>query len=253
MTTIKCETCCKEFIVIDSRAKKARFCSRECIVDPRKSNIVEGEKINRLTIIKEVEGRIKKDKNGFSIDRMVECLCECGKIIITRYSAVKRGAAKSCGCLTLEKAKINIDRTTHGLSKHPLYLAFYNMKSRCYDETDEAYPRYGGRGIGVCRKWLNDFKLFYDWAMSHGWVDGLEIDRYPNNDGNYCPSNCRVTTMRNNMNNTSKTIYVYLNRKKTPLSFACEELGVDRKLIWQRMKRDNMTFMESVNYKRKTA
>lgn len=82
------------------------------------------------------------------------------------------------------------------------------MKERCYLPTYHKYKHYGGRGIKVCDEWLNDFMIFYNWSMEHGYQDGLTIDRI-DVDGNYEPSNCRWLTsleqQRNKQNNRKVT------------------------------------------------
>lgn len=58
------------------------------------------------------------------------------------------------------------------------------------------YKNYGGRGISVCEEWQS-YQGFYNWAMTHGYADGLTIDRI-DVDGNYEPSNCQWITMSEN-------------------------------------------------------
>jgi len=65
------------------------------------------------------------------------------------------------------------------------------MKKRCYKEYSTHYLLYGGRGIRVCDEWLNNFEAFLEWSMQNGYADDLTLDRYPDVDGNYEPSNCR--------------------------------------------------------------
>ncbi len=88
----------------------------------------------------------------------------------------------------------------HGLSKHPLYSVWLNMKQRCYDAKYDKHNRWGGRGITVCRSWRTNFRAFYKWAIANEWVPALTLDR-EDNDGNYTPSNCRFVTQQINVNN----------------------------------------------------
>ena len=62
-------------------------------------------------------------------------------------------------------------------SRKRLYKIWEQMKYRCYNPKCINYKRYGGRGIEVCEEWKNDFQDFYDWSMTHGYLDNLTIDR----------------------------------------------------------------------------
>lgn len=53
---------------------------------------------------------------------------------------------------------------------------------------NHAWDRYGGRGIRVCDRWLNDFPAFLA-DMGPKTSPKHSIER-KNNDGNYEPSNC---------------------------------------------------------------
>ena len=63
------------------------------------------------------------------------------------------------------------------MQDHPLYFRWESMTSRCYRKSDKDYPNYGGRGITMCVEWRYDFWAFADWAMEHGYRDGLSVDR----------------------------------------------------------------------------
>lgn len=86
----------------------------------------------------------------------------------------------------------------HGLTNTNLYKTFTNMKQRCYNPRDPKYAFYGEKGISICGEWLDNFKVFYDWAMSNGYQDGLTIDRIDSNE-NYSPDNCRWIPMHENV------------------------------------------------------
>lgn len=162
-----------------------------------------GKKFGRWTVIGE---------GGRSKHRRIlwKCVCECGTEREVVGESLVNGVSKSCGCYNVEQI---IDRsTTHGCTNERLYIIWKNMKSRCYNKNNNAYEYYGGRGIVACDEWKDSFANFREWAISHGYTDELTIDRIDVN-GNYEPSNCRWSTMKEQANNTRRTKYVNYNGK----------------------------------------
>nr|DAU47960.1 MAG TPA: hypothetical protein [Caudoviricetes sp.] len=131
------------------------------------------------------------------------CRCECGKQKYIRSDHIRYKKIKSCGCFE-EEARRKGNNKSHNLSKTRLFKIFQGMKKRCYNERNNAYKNYGGRGISICPEWLNDFVSFYNWALSHGYADNLSIDRI-DVDGNYEPSNCRWVDAKTQANNRRNT------------------------------------------------
>lgn len=94
----------------------------------------------------------------------------------------------------------------HGLSHHPLYHVWSEMKERCYNKTNKNYHAWGGRNVTVCERWRKNVANFISDMGDR--PDGHSIDRI-NNDGNYEPINCRwadATTQARNRRSTKLTI-----------------------------------------------
>jgi hypothetical protein len=88
----------------------------------------------------------------------------------------------------------------HGMKGEKLYGVFADMLERCTKPNSPKWKDYGGRGIFICHEWLEDRTLFFSWAKSSGYREGLQIDR-EDNDGPYSPDNCRWVTARVNSRN----------------------------------------------------
>lgn len=97
----------------------------------------------------------------------------------------------------------------------------YLMRRRCYNPKDHGYRWYGARGIGICDEWMNDSNSFYEWAKSHGYRRGLDIDRI-NNDGDYTPDNCRFVDRKTNSNNRRNTTFINIDGVVKCFSDWCE-------------------------------
>ena len=124
--------------------------------------------------------------------------CECGIEFTSQVRYIKSGKrAPYCPTCNMSRSK-----KTHGLSTHPIYKAYLDMRRRCLKVSSEKYLDYGGRGIIICDKWLQDFKTFYDWSLP-AWRENLTIDR-KDVDGNYEPNNCRWLDKRSQAQNKRK-------------------------------------------------
>lgn len=102
----------------------------------------------------------------------------------------------------------------HGLSRTPEYRAWQQMRRRCTNPEHPAWPGYGGRGITVCARWLDDVEAFVaDVGRRPG--PGFELDRIDNDRG-YEPGNCRwVDRQTNSRNRRSNRILTHAGRSRT--------------------------------------
>lgn len=138
-----------------------------------------------------------------------ECLCSidhggCGRTTVVVSASLTLGLTSSCGCL---RDELLLERATkHGATRggknSPEYNSWRSILRRCFNPEDPAYENYGGRGITICDHWKGE----------HGFEHFLEdmgprpsprhtIDRYPDNDGNYEPGNCRWATSKQQARN----------------------------------------------------
>lgn len=162
----------------------------------------------------------------------VECICGKTKIIPENF--LKSGRVNSCGCYNQLVASLG--NRTHGLShKHPLHSIWSVMKRRCYNKNINQFEYWGGRGIAVCDEWKKNFPSFLEWALSNGWKKGLQLDRYPNKDGNYEPGNCRFVTSKIN------------NRNKRNVKLTQQRADHIRLLYKTSMKVERIKFLYGIN------
>ena len=78
-------------------------------------------------------------------------------------------------------------------SRTPEYQAWIDMRRRCTNPNNADWKQYGGRGIKVCDRWIESFDNFLA-DMGPRPSPKHSIGRFPNNDGNYEPRNCRWAT-----------------------------------------------------------
>ena len=107
-----------------------------------------------------------------------------------------------------------LEKRREGQTEHPLYSLYHGMKGRCLSETDKDYPRYGGRGITICERWLGT-DGFFNFVEDMGErPDNTTLDR-KNTDGGYSSENCRwadIYTQSGNKRNSENTGVTYVKK-----------------------------------------
>jgi len=171
---------------------------------------ITGKKFGKLTALR----KVGKDKWLFR--------CDCGKEKEIKKSRVLEGRSKSCGCITKK----------HGMSGTALEATIAAMIQRCTNPKNPKYKNYGKRGIKVCTEWMKNRKLFFDWALKNGYKKGLSIDRI-DNDGNYCPENCRWIPITKQYENMQRTVYIKWKGEIVPLVKIQRQENIKR---WELLK-----------------
>lgn len=124
----------------------------------------------------------------------------------------------------------------HGLSGKTEYKAWQQMRLRCIDPAHQAYARYGGRGIRVCDRWLTSVENFIA-DMGPKPSPKHELDRYPDNNGNYEPGNCRWSTCSENSRNRRSNRMIACRGETLALAAWVERGGVSSYTIADRLDR----------------
>lgn len=180
---------------------------------------VRGQRFGRLYVIAPAGRNAHREVTW-------ECVCDCGNHVIVAGYSLRCGNTTSCGCWKSEVLdSLKIRSTKHGLSKHPLHAIWNGIKVRCNDKNRHNYMNYGGRGITICDEWKDDFKAFYDWSISHGWKQGLSIDRIDNDKG-YSPDNCRWADTYVQANNSRHCHYITYNGETLTISQWARKVGL---------------------------
>lgn len=104
------------------------------------------------------------------------------------------------------------------MSNHPLKHTYTLMVDRCTNPKSDKWHNYGARGIKICDRWLGPDGIKHFIEDMGERPKGTSLDRI-NNDGDYCPENCRWATGRQqntNKRNTLQEPYIYnLNKPKS--------------------------------------
>lgn len=132
----------------------------------------------------------------------------------------------------------------HGLYKDnvSLFNTWQTMKNRCENPNRQKYKDYGGRGIKVCEEW-HEAKNFILWALSNGYKKGLQLDRI-NNNGDYCPENCRFVTPKQNSRNRRNTKRLTVNGETKTVMEWCEQFALSPYTVYDWIRRKGIEYAE---------
>lgn len=183
-----------------------------------------GERYGRVTLKERVENR-----GHHAAYRVV---CDCGNDSVALLESLRTGHTQSCGCLRREL------HTTHGATSGgkilPEYSAWYNAKRRCHYTANPSFKNYGGRGIGMCEEWRDDFAAFFrDLGPRPA---GRTLGRIDNDKG-YEPGNCRWETRKQQQRNQRGNRYLECAGTRQTITEWADALGIPCGTLRYRLKR----------------
>ncbi|WP_303678263.1 hypothetical protein [Ralstonia mannitolilytica] len=188
---------------------------------------MEGKRFARLVVLRRGNSNAKGKA-------MWVCACDCGRLTEVLGTYLRTGVTKSCGCLRGEVGRATRElRTKHGFHGTPTYASWSAMNERCRNPKVKEYPRYGGRGIGICARW-SDFANFL--ADMGERPTGMTLDRIDVN-GDYEPGNCRwATDLEQARNRGTNVLLTYGGREQCITAWA-DELGMGVTTLRARLAR----------------
>ncbi len=200
---------------------------------------LSGKQFGRLTVLGAA------DRNGCKDDRTRwHCQCSCGALCVVGGKNLRSGTTSSCGCLRREVAKraaslLNAGKQpAEGRKKRsPEYSTWRAMSDRCANRKHHAWGNYGGRGIKVCERWQGADGFANFLADMGPRPQGTEIDRFPDNDGDYEPGNCRWATRKEQARNRRTNRLITHNGETHCLADWSKITGLKRTAIGERLRR----------------
>ena len=188
-----------------------------------------GERFGRLTVL-------ERDTNQDQSRSVYwKCLCDCGNEVSVRSRSLRNGDTKSCGCLQQEtRSQTGKRNKKHECQDRKLQAIWRTMKHRCSSPKHNRYRNYGGKNIHVCEEW-QDFDVFAQWALSHGYQHGLTIDRI-NVNSSYTPDNCRFVTSKEQANNKTTNKWVEYNGEKYTVAKLADKIGMKYTTLNERLR-----------------
>lgn len=171
----------------------------------------------------------------FRVDSLWRCVaqCDCGQYKVVDVHNAAKGKIHSCGCLY--KSSRSEIRKTHGKCRTAEYKVWAGVKRRCYNQNEEGYYKYGGRGIKVCERWLNSFENFLA-DMGTRPSPQHSIER-KDNEKDYSPDNCKWATLIEQANNTRNNRFLEFKGIRLTVTQWARKLGVTDKTLFTRIYR----------------
>lgn len=148
---------------------------------------LSGLRFGRLTALKATGER--KNRSPVWL-----CQCDCGNTVAVPRQSLVSYSTQSCGCLRAYLAEQKEQAQNIHHSRAVLYRVWADLFRKCTNPEYENYANFGGRGVKMCAKWLENPDTFIDWSLANGYdtsaPEGHNALDLIDPNGDYCPENC---------------------------------------------------------------
>jgi DNA-directed RNA polymerase specialized sigma subunit len=114
------------------------------------------------------------------------------------------------------------------------YRTWQGMKQRCYNKKHPSYKDYGGRGIIVCKEWINSYDTFIE-DMGNKPTKKHTIERIDNSK-DYDKENCKWATKIEQSTNRRSSNFITHDGKTLTAAEWSRQTGIDYMTIRNRVK-----------------
>lgn len=128
-----------------------------------------------------------------------------------------------------------------------MYKNWIDMKQRCFNKNNPRYKDWGGRGIKVCDRWMKFENFLADMGEK---PEDKTLDRIDNN-GNYCPENCRYATSKQQQNNTRQNRLIIHKGKTQNLTQWSKELKIEGHKLYNMLNYKKSTIIKDKRISKK--
>lgn len=184
--------------------------------------------MEKPVLIKELKRRDKGGKK-YGLFR-----CRCGNEWEAIIYNVNSGNTTNCGCV--RKIKVGQINKKHGMANQcSEYTIWKDIHKRCNNINYKQYHDYGGRGIKVCQLWEYSFEDFLK-DIGPRPSKKHSVHRI-DNDGDYCPNNCRWATQKEQCRSKRDNVMITYNGVTKCISEWAEFLGFDQRTLHARLQK----------------
>jgi hypothetical protein len=152
------------------------------------------------------------------------CRCTCGtEKLVSASNLISRKSSRCHRCRT-HKLFHKMQSSTKEERQTPEYGIYCSMINRCTNPKNSGYKNYGGRGIQVCRRWMESFQAFLE-DMGPRPSPQHTLERKENSQG-YEPGNVIWLPRNKQALNQRSNVKITFQGKTQCLSEWAKELSI---------------------------